>query len=189
MNIFEMLVSAAMSGGGGGSGTDAPTIGFVPSAWDSSGYITDGTWYGASIPKYAFYNYSTSYMTWRFSNISLPDDLDNIGESAFNYCANLAITKFPDGLTVIGNSAFNNCTGLTSMILPAGLISIGSFGFAQCTGLTSVTFKGKPNSIYYNAFNNCHSLTVINVPWSEGEVSSAPWGATNATINYNYTGE
>ena len=24
---------------------------------------------------------------------------------------------------------------------------------------------------------------------TEGAVASAPWGATNATINYNYTGE
>jgi hypothetical protein len=27
------------------------------------------------------------------------------------------------------------------------------------------------------------------VPWAEGAVANAPWGATNATINYNYTGE
>jgi hypothetical protein len=30
------------------------------------------------------------------------------------------------------------------------------------------------------------NLMTINVPWSEGEVINAPWGASNATINYNY---
>ena len=34
----------------------------------------------------------------------------------------------------------------------------------------------------------CTNLTTINVPWAEGAVAGAPWGATNATINYNYTG-
>jgi hypothetical protein len=40
-----------------------------------------------------------------------------------------------------------------------------------------------------SAFSGCTSLTTINAPWAEGAVSGAPWGATNATINYNYTGE
>ena len=38
-------------------------------------------------------------------------------------------------------------------------------------------------------FYECEKLTTINVPWSEGEVAGAPWGATGATINYNYTGD
>jgi hypothetical protein len=69
------------------------------------------------------------------------------------------------------------------------LTSIGSNAFSGCTGLTTITFEGKPDSIYNNAFYNCTNLTTINVPWAEGEVKSAPWSATNATINYNYTGE
>jgi hypothetical protein len=32
----------------------------------------------------------------------------------------------------------------------------------------------------------CNNLTIINVPWSSGTVANAPWGAYNATINYNY---
>jgi hypothetical protein len=39
------------------------------------------------------------------------------------------------------------------------------------------------------AFSGCANITTINVPWAEGAVENAPWGATNATINYNYTGE
>lgn len=52
-----------------------------------------------------------------------------------------------------------------------------------------MTFKGTPSSINSNAFNSCINLLTINVPWAEGAVANAPWGATNATINYNYTGE
>ena len=35
-------------------------------------------------------------------------------------------------------------------------------------------------------FNNCLNLKTINVPWGENIFGGAPWGATNATINYNY---
>ena len=52
-----------------------------------------------------------------------------------------------------------------------------------------MTFEGTPTSIASSAFSNCVKLTTINVPWAEGAVANAPWGATNATINYNYTGE
>ena len=38
-----------------------------------------------------------------------------------------------------------------------------------------------------SAFDGCTNLTDIKVPWAEGAVANAPWGATNATITYNYT--
>ena len=61
--------------------------------------------------------------------------------------------------------------------------------FTNCTQLTRVTLPNSIKSISYRAFSYCDNLTTINVPWSEGEVANAPWGATNATINYNYTEE
>lgn len=66
-------------------------------------------------------------------------------------------------------------------------IEIGTKAFTNCTGLITITFEGTPTTIANNAFDGCTNLTTINVPWSEGEVTNAPWGATNATINYNYT--
>ena len=119
---------------------------------------------------------------------SLPSGLTSIGDGAFADCTNLALTSLPSGLTSIGDSMFLRCTNLALTSLPSGITSIGSYAFADCTGLTSITFTGKPTSIANNVFNGCTNLTTINVPWAEGEVANAPWGATNATINYNYTG-
>ena len=122
--------------------------------------------------------------------ISLPSGVTSIGVSAFQGCKNLALTSLPSGVTSIGSSAFNQCTNLALTSLPSGVTSIGSSAFQYCTGLTSITFEGKPTStINSRAFNDCTNLLTINVPWAEGEVANAPWGATNATINYNYTGE
>ena len=81
------------------------------------------------------------------------------------------------------------CTSLVLTSLPEGLTSIGNRAFYNCTSLTYITFKGTPTSINSDAFKGCTNLTDIKVPWAEGAVANAPWGATNATITYNYTGE
>ena len=119
---------------------------------------------------------------------SLPSGLTSIGNSAFNNCQKLALTSLPSGITSIGGNAFNNCQKLALTSLPSGILGIGTNAFGNCTMLTSITFQGKPNNIYSNAFAGCTNLKTINVPWASGEVAGAPWGATNATINYNYTG-
>ena len=96
--------------------------------------------------------------------------------------------SLPSGLTSIGNYAFFRCSGLTLTSLPSGITSIEDLAFYGCLGLASLTFEGKPKSISNLAFRGCTNLTTINVPWAQGAVKNAPWGARNATINYNYTG-
>lgn len=70
-----------------------------------------------------------------------------------------------------------------------GYTSIRNYAFYNCANLTELTFEGTPALIHQTAFSGCTNLTVINVPWSEGDVANAPWGAVNATINYDYTGD
>ena len=53
--------------------------------------------------------------------------------------------------------------------------------------LTQIIINSTPSLIDKNAFRKASSLADIYVPWSEGEVANAPWGATNATIHYNTT--
>lgn len=76
---------------------------------------------------------------------------------------------------------------LRSVIIPSSVTNVEYYVFYSCPQLASVTFRGKPNIIYNNAFYSCNNLKSIKVPWSEGEVANAPWGATRATITYNYT--
>ena len=90
------------------------------------------------------------------------------------------------GYTIIRNNAFYNCTKLALTSLPSGITSIGSQAFYRCLALVSLTFEGKPESISSSAFKECTNLTTINVPWAPGAVANAPWGAINATINYNF---
>lgn len=118
---------------------------------------------------------------------TLPGDLTTIGYSAFSGCPNLALTSLPSGVTSISDYAFNGCRNLAITRLPPGITNIGFGVFANCTGLTSITFEGNPKTIHSSAFNGCSNLTTIKVPWSQGQVANAPWGASNATIVYDYT--
>ena len=118
---------------------------------------------------------------------SLPSGITSIGNYAFNGCIALALTSLPSGITSIGTATFNSCIALALTSLPSGITSIGDRAFFSCTGLTSITFEGTPTSIGITAFDGCTNLTSIKVPWAEGAVAGAPWGATNATITYNYT--
>lgn len=118
---------------------------------------------------------------------SLPDGVTEIRQSAFYGCSNLALTALPRSLKTIGQQAFCTCSKLAITAIPSGVKIIGLNAFSSCSGLNSITFEGKPDSIAL-CFSVCNNLKTINVPWAEGEVSGAPWGATNATINYNYTG-
>lgn len=135
-----------------------------------------------SIGDQAFYNCQSLVLT------SLPSGITKIRNSAFHSCSKLALTSLPDGVTSIGSYAFYKCTRLAITSIPAGVTSIANNAFHNCYGLKQITFKGTPSSIEANSFINTN-ITTFNVPWAEGAVANAPWGATNATINYNYTGE
>lgn len=117
----------------------------------------------------------------------LPDTITEFANNAFEECG-IRLTKLPANLVRIGNSVFSWCN-ITVKQIPSGVNFIGDYAFNCCNALTEITFMGKPSTISGTAFNACANLTTINVPWAEGEVANAPWGATNATINYNYTGE
>ena len=164
----------------GGGGATEP---YVEEVYNTLNELISATLHGHKVIRsYGFYN--SRYLT----SINFPIGLTRIGNYAFSFCINLSLTSLPSGITSIGNDAFRYCTQLNITRLPSSLIDIYTTAFEGCTKLTSITFEGTPTNIASSAFKSCTNLTTINVPWAEGEVANAPWGATNATINYNYTG-
>jgi hypothetical protein len=139
-----------------------------------------------SIPDRCFDNTIFDF----YFTLILPETIQRIETGAF-HSSQLRSIQFNEGLEVIKGQAFYDC-GLNEATLPKSLREITAEAFAFCDSLNTVTFNSKPEIISTytdNLFNGSTYLTTINVPWSEGEVAGAPWGATNATINYNYTGE
>lgn len=144
---------------------------------------------------------------------SLPPNLTTLGKEAFKYCKALKISLFPNNLKEIPSEAFEGCTGLDDITLPTNLETVGWRAFADCSNLSGTLAFGYIKTIeaeaFYNAsklsyihfnptnelptiasdaFSGCTNVSFIDVPWDEGEVPGAPWGATNATVNYRYGG-
>ena len=126
---------------------------------------------------------------------TLPNTISNIDESAFLSCERLALTRLPESLTDLKSGTFYGCTNFSITRIPASCVSIESYvmaTFGKCTSLKEITFEHRLESYTDNngrsggMFYNCSNLRTINVPWSEGEIPGAPWGAVNATINYDY---
>ena len=142
--------------------------------------------------------------------LEIPEGNTKIGPFAFRQCANLEKVIIPEGVTKIEASAFYSCNNLVEVSLPHSLIEIRNNAFESCTKLEKVNFVTGLQTIGDCAFSACNlkeitlpatitgidayafssssgsTISTINVPWAEGAIYGAPWGATNATINYNY---
>lgn len=138
---------------------------------------------------------------------SLPSGLKTIGSSAFAQCANITVSIMPESVTEVAsyafqgctnlrltninvqkewfNSTFEGCVNLAITEIPEGTERIYYNVFKGCTGITELTFPSTIKEIAEDAFEGCDNLMTINVPWSEGDIANSPWGAVNATINYN----
>lgn len=154
---------------------------FAVSAFNGCTSLVDIIMPGVTaIANYAFNGCSALALT------SLSDGITSILASAFYGCSSLALTSLPPSLASLGNNAFWGCTQLAITQIPATVATIGNNVFRNCTGLASLTFLGTPTSIGTNVFTGCANLSTIRVPWADGAISGAPWGATNATITYDY---
>ena len=111
----------------------------------------------------------------------------------FAFCESLTTVTLPDSLTSIGENTFFNCYGLTNMIIPDNIVEINSQAFSDCRNLQSITIPANVTTIDNGAFEGCNSLTTVNYKgtqeqWKKISIHSSNGILTNATINYNYTG-
>lgn len=156
---------------------------YIKEVYDADGNLIEAEMIGYDFVRDWLYCYCEQLRT-----VILPSDITTIDEFAFSNCSNLTLTNLPSNLVSIGKAAFLNCFNLgPSIKIPSSVINIGEQAFYKCTGLTEVIFEGTPKSISNDVFTYSTNIATINVPWAEGAVANAPWGATNATINYNYT--
>lgn len=206
MTLDEMpdKIAGIPSGTSGDSGVKKP---YIEETYDKDGNLITAKLVGYSFIRGSLFRYCSklklteipSEITYigddafagcdELSLPSIPSSITHIGDSAFCDCPNLSLTELPSSVTFIGSSAFINCIKLKSIDIPSNVMTIKSYAFGSCTNLASIRFLGTPTSISSTIFYRCNNLTSIKVPWSEGAVKNAPWGATNATIEYDYKGE
>ncbi|MBP5331045.1 MAG: leucine-rich repeat protein, partial [Lachnospiraceae bacterium] len=101
--------------------------------------------------------------------ISIPKEVEIIGERAFFGKERLKIVTCPDILTEIREQAFAGCLTLQNVILPAGLKRIEREAFAECKKLSKCNLPMSLEYIGEYAFRRCMALPVID-QWPEDAV-------------------
>ena len=85
---------------------------------------------------------------------------------AFYDCTSLEEVTIPDSVTTIGDSAFEDCTSLEEVTIGDSVTTIGDYAFLRCTSLTEVTIGESVTTIRDHAFSGCTSLTEVTIPAS-----------------------
>ena len=119
------------------------------------------------------------------TDVVFPAGLVSVGSSAFKGCTSLENVNL-ENVNAIKFSAFEGCTSLKSANLK-NIKTIGNDAFKGCAALENVFLPSTVESIQSSAFGSTSATLTIYCGFSEGAVSGAPWGATNATIVYDYT--
>ncbi len=117
------------------------------------------------------------------NNITIGDEVETIGESAFYGFTGLTYLSIGNSVTSVGTNSLYGCTGLTSLSFHCKNIgnwfnydykqnikritignevnTIGNSAFSGFTGLTSIEIPNNITSIGGNAFNGCKNLSSV----------------------------
>lgn len=116
------------------------------------------------------------------SQIIIPDNVKSIGKSAFSGTGLTSIT-IPDGITSIESNTFRACEKLVSVSLPDSVVNIDTYAFGQCTSLSSISIPHNVKSIGSHAFDRCTSLTSVSVPGSVDAVEDYVFSGCSSLIS------
>ncbi len=106
-------------------------------------------------------------------SIIIPEGVVSIGDGAFYSCDRLSSITIPEGVRNIEDGAFRYCYSLSNIIIPKSVTSIGDGAFWDCDSLNSIIIPEGVISIGYGTFYNCDNLS--NVTILEGVTSIGEW--------------
>lgn len=144
----------------------------------------------------------------KLTNVSISNGITSIPEGCFRECSSIDNVILPDSVTELGESVFSDCTSLKNITLSKNLKAVPSYCFSKCAfesflipddsaietlgnalfqncgNLTSVYIGNNVKTIGSSCFYGANSLATIRINQKENSISGAPWGATNATIEW-----
>jgi len=114
--------------------------------------------------------------------VNMPN-LESVGQFCFDNVNSVTTYNFPK-LKVIPKATFAVNSALKTVNL-YGITTIQDAAFERCLALTNVNIGSSVTSISSTAFNLCTQTGVtITINRKQDAITGAPWGATNATINW-----
>lgn len=119
-------------------------------------------------------------------NITIPEEVTNIKEQAFQGAKYLTEINIPSKVTRIGISAFEGCSKIKKITIPEGVTEIGEDTFKGCENIEQIDVPSEVNKIGRGAFEGCSKLTTILLPQNitkiEGNTFSLCTNLTEITI-------
>ena len=98
------------------------------------------------------------------TDVTIPEQITNIGERAFFGCENLKNVNIQSSLTVLNAELFANCTSLEKFVIPELVVTLESGLFSECTGLETVEMPSSVRTIGEDAFYRCSNLKNVEIP-------------------------
>lgn len=123
-------------------------------------------------------------------SISIPQNVNKIGDGAFAQCCWLSNITFEDRSSVnnlsVGNFAFSGLTYGIESISISNKLSLGTGVFADNDNLKEVIIENGVNSIGSKLFKNCQSLTNITNSSTITEIGSSAFSSCYSLTTQSY---
>ena len=112
--------------------------------------------------------------------ISVPDGVRVIGDSAFKNCEKLEILEIGDNVEALLTEACRGCKRLQSLTLPKNVRYIGESAFRDCTSLSKLIVENDDIELGERAFENCASLADITLTHGISEIYGGVFNSCKA---------
>ncbi len=96
-------------------------------------------------------------------NVTIPETVTEIQNSAFEGCGNLGDISFPENLKVIGERAFAY-SGIEKVCIPDSVTEVGDYAFSECRSLLEAVLPEKNVKLGDGVFAYCNVLKNVNLP-------------------------
>lgn len=100
----------------------------------------------------------------KLERVTVADNVESLGNKAFEQCSGLKQIVFGVGLKTIGDEAFAGCESLPSVTVPNSATSLGRAAFSGCRSLENVTLGRGLTGIGATTFLGCESLKQVSLP-------------------------
>lgn len=117
-------------------------------------------------------------------NFIIPDEVEWIGDHAFNRYYGMENVVIPEKLDYIGERAFCRCSSLRKIVLGKNVKTIFNHAFAECHQLTEADFSHSQIELLpEHIFDECKKLHTIKLPKTLKEIEPfALYGAENVVV-------